>query len=184
MTNIDPLRFRPALPEDLGEIVRIYNSTVSSRLVTADLEPVSVESRVEWFYRHTPGKHPLWVVEEAGKVIGWLGFQPFHSRPAYNATAEISLYLDETVRGRGLGPKILDFALETAPLLGVETLIGLIFEHNTPSIRLFEKAGFREWGFLPEVANLDGTRRGLKYFGRKVGCPSTLRQAQDRLSLG
>lgn len=175
MTNIDSVQFRLARPDDLEEIVRIYNSTVSSRLVTADLEPVSVESRVEWLHRHTPEKHPLWVVEEAGKVIGWLGFQPFHSRPAYNATAEISLYLDETVRGRGLGSKILDFALEAAPLVGIETFIGLIFEHNIPSIRLFEKAGFREWGFLPEVANLDGTRRGLKYFGRKVTHPSTLR---------
>src|SRR5690606_12184286 len=115
MTNIDSVQFRLARPDDLEEIVRIYNSTVSSRLVTADLEPVSVESRVEWLHRHTPEKHPLWVVEEAGKIIGWLGFQPSHSRPAYHATAAISLYLDETVRGRGLGSKVLDFALETAP---------------------------------------------------------------------
>lgn len=167
--NIDPLEFRLAMPEDLEAIVRIYNSTIASRLVTADLEPVSVESRKEWFQRHTPHKRPLWIVEESGKVIGWLGFQPFHSRIAYDATAEISLYLDESVRGRGLGRKILDFALEKAPQLGIETLIGLIFEHNIPSIRLFEKAGYCEWGFLPEVANLDGVKRGLKYFGRKTG---------------
>lgn len=168
MTNSDPIRYRLAAPEDLEEIVRIYNSTIPSRLVTADLTPVSVESRREWFHRHTPGKRPLWVVEEGVKVIGWVGFQPFHSRSAYNATAEVSLYLDESVRGRGLGRQILDFAMEAAPGLGIETIIGLIFEHNTPSIRLFEKAGFQEWGFLPEVANLDGVRRGLKYFGRKV----------------
>ena len=168
MTNIDAIRFRQAVPADLGEIVRIYNSTVSSRLVTADLNPVSVESRVDWFHRHTPGKHPLWVVEAEGKTVGWLGFQPFHSRSAYDTTAEISIYLDSAVRGRGWGFKILDFALEVAPGLGMETIIGLIFEHNTPSVRLFEKAGFEEWGFLPGVANLDGVRRGLKYFGKKV----------------
>lgn len=165
MTNID---FRFAVAEDLEEIVRIYNSTIPSRLVTADLTPVSVESRREWFDRHTPGKRPLWVVEENGSIIGWLGFQPFHSRYAYDATAEISLYLDESVRGRGLGRKILDFAFEKAPKLGIETIVGLIFEHNTPSIRLFEKAGYEEWGFLPGVANLDGVRRGLKYFGKRV----------------
>jgi len=165
MTNT---KFRIAVPEDLEEIVRIYNSTIPSRLVTADLEPVSIESRREWFQRHTPGKRPLWVVEENGKVIGWLGFQPFHSRIAYNATAEISIYLDESVRGRGLGRKILDFAIDVAPGLGIETLIGLIFAHNTPSIRLFEKAGFREWGFLPDVAELDGIKRGLKFFGKPL----------------
>lgn len=168
MTNSDPINFRTARPEDLEEIVRIYNSTIPSRLVTADLRPVSVESRKEWFYGHSTEKHPLWVVEEQGRVIGWLGFQPFHSRCAYDATAEISLYLDEGVRGRGLGRKILDFASEAASGLGIETIIGLIFEHNTPSIRLFEKAGYHEWGFLPGVANLDGVRRGLKYFGKEV----------------
>ncbi|MCD8539599.1 MAG: N-acetyltransferase family protein [Leadbetterella sp.] len=167
MTNIDPLHYRFAVPEDLEEIVRIYNSTIPSRLVTADLTPVSVESRKEWFSRHTP-KRPLWVVEEHGKTIGWLGFQPFHSRIAYDGTAEISLYLDESVRGLGLGRQVLDFASETASGLGIETLIGLIFEHNIPSIRLFEKAGYSEWGFLPGVANLDGVRRGLKYFGKRV----------------
>lgn len=165
MTSID---FRIAVPEDLGEIVRIYNSTIPSRLVTADLTPVSVESRREWFNRHTPHKRPLWVIEEGDKIIGWIGFQPFHSRIAYDSTAEISVYLDESVRGRGFGRKILDFAHRAAPGLGIEIIVGLIFEHNTPSIRLFEKAGYEEWGFLPGVANLDGVRRGLKYFGRKV----------------
>lgn len=168
MTNSDSIQYRYALPEDLEEIVRIYNSTISSRLVTADLTPVSAESRREWFYRHTPGKRPLWVVEESGGIIGWIGFQPFHSRIAYDATAEISLYLDESVRGRGLGLQILNFAGEVAPELGIETIIGLIFEHNIPSIRLFEKAGYEEWGFLPGVADLDGIKRGLKYFGKKV----------------
>lgn len=156
------------MPEDLEEIVRIYNSTIPSRLVTADLVPVSTASRREWFFRHTPAKRPLWVVEESGLTIGWIGFQPFHSRIAYDATAEISLYLDESVRGRGLGLEILNFAWKAAPGLGIETIIGLIFEHNTPSIRLFEKAGYEEWGFLPGVADLDGIKRGLKYFGKKV----------------
>lgn len=168
MKNSDAIRYRIAMPKDLEEIVDIYNSTVPSRLVTADLSPVSVESRQEWFNRHRADKMPLWVVEEGGEILGWAGFQPFHSRIAYEATAEISLYLRESARGRGLGGQVLDFALLAAPALGIETIIGLIFEHNIPSIRLFEKAGFREWGFLPEVANLDGVRRGLKYFGKKV----------------
>jgi len=36
---------RTALESDLPAIVEIYNSTVPSRMVTADTEPVSVESR-------------------------------------------------------------------------------------------------------------------------------------------
>jgi phosphinothricin acetyltransferase len=53
---------------DLPQIVDIYNSTIPSRLVTADTETVSVESRVRWFEEHTPDSRPLWVVEDAGRV--------------------------------------------------------------------------------------------------------------------
>ena len=38
--------------EDLPEIVAIYNSTIASRQVTADLQPVSVAEREAWFVAH------------------------------------------------------------------------------------------------------------------------------------
>jgi L-amino acid N-acyltransferase YncA len=163
-----PTNYRTADIKDLTGIVEIYNSTIPSRLVTAHLEPVSVESRVDWFRSHTPEKYPLWVIESEGKMLGWLGFQPFHPRPAYAPTAEISLYLAPSARGKGLGYQSLQFALEKAPEFGIQTLIGLIFAHNEPSIRLFEKAGFEEWGHLPRIAHMDGIRRGLKYFGKEL----------------
>ena len=54
------LQFSDASLEDLDQIVSIYNSTIPSRMVTADLEPVSVESRLPWYKEHHPGKRPLW----------------------------------------------------------------------------------------------------------------------------
>lgn len=162
------LNYRIASLEDLPGIVEIYNSTIPSRLVTAHLEPVSVESRREWFYQHTPEERPLWVIEEEGVTVGWMGFQPFHPRPAYFPTAELSLYLAAEARGKGIGSRALAEAIAIAPRYGIQTLIGLIFAHNLPSIRLFEKAGFEEWGYLPRIAHMDGERRGLKYFGLEL----------------
>ena len=52
--------------DDLPEVVAIYNSTVASRQVTADTEPVTVESRQAWFAEHKPDKRPLWVFEAFG----------------------------------------------------------------------------------------------------------------------
>src|ERR1700761_4744338 len=89
------LSYRDATLDDLPAIVAIYNSTVPSRQVTADLEPVSVESRLGWFQAHGPEKRPLWVVEGEGRVIAWLSFSDFYGRPAYSHTAEVSIYLDE-----------------------------------------------------------------------------------------
>lgn len=162
------LNYRIASLEDLPGIVEIYNSTVPSRLVTAHLEPVSVESRLDWFHQHSPSERPLFIIEQDGQTVGWMGFQPFHPRPAYYPTAEISLYLAPEARGQGIGSRALEAAIAMAPRFGIETLIGLIFAHNLPSIRLFEKAGFEEWGYLPRIAHMDGERRGLKYFGLEL----------------
>ncbi|HSU49109.1 MAG TPA: GNAT family N-acetyltransferase [Segetibacter sp.] len=164
------LIYRDATIDDLPHIVHIYNSTVASRIVTADTEPVSVESKVRWFNEHQANHRPLWMIEtENGQTIGWASFQSFYGRPAYNATVEISIYLDPTQRGKGLGKLVLQHCIEVAPGFGVKTLLGFIFAHNEPSLRLFYKQGFEDWGTFPNVANLDGVERTLKILGKRVG---------------
>jgi len=160
--------YRDATLDDLPAIVAIYNSTLPSRLVTADLEPVSVESRRAWFDAHGPASRPLWVVEEAGRVVAWLSFSDFYGRPAYRHTSEVSIYLDEAARGKGLGRQLLAAALETAPSLGIHTVLGFVFGHNAPSMRLFRGFGFDAWGTLPRVAVLDGVERDLVILGKRL----------------
>ena len=162
------MRIRDATPADLPAIVAIYNSTIPSRMVTADLEPVSVESRHDWFAAHSPDRWPLWVAED-GDVLGWLSFSRFHPRPAYAATAELSVYIDERHRRRGLGKILLERAVAQAPQIGVTNLIALIFAHNRPSLALFANHGFVEWGHLPRVCVLDGVRRDVVILGRSTG---------------
>lgn len=163
------MKFRNALQTDLPVIVDIYNSTIGSRMVTADTEPVTVKSRQQWFDDHTPGKHPLWIVEDDNKtIIGWVSFQAFYGRPAYDATAEISIYIDPLQRGKGFGKNILQYCIDKAPSFKIKTLLGFIFAHNTPSLQLFLKLGFEEWGDLKNVALLDGIERSVKILGKRV----------------
>ncbi|WP_206952227.1 GNAT family N-acetyltransferase [Trinickia acidisoli] len=170
--------FRDATLDDLPEIVAIYNSTIASREVTADVEPVTIESRLAWFHAHGPKARPLWVVEDetAGsggkRIAAWLSFSDFYGRPAYARTAEISIYLHERARGRGLGTRLVAQALDAAPALGVDTLLGFIFGHNAASLALFRRCGFQDWGRLPRVAVLDGVERDLVILGLRVGSPS------------
>ena len=166
---MNQLKFRDAAQHDLPRIVEIYNSTIASRMVTADTAPVSVTSRQKWFDEHNASKRPLWLIEdENNQIIGWVSFQSFYGRPAYDATVEISIYLDEQQRGRGLGKQILQYCIDKAPDLGVHTLLGFIFAHNLPSIALFEKMGFREWANLPNIATLDQEERSLKILGIRI----------------
>ena len=159
---------RLATFDDLPAIVAIYNSTVASRQVTADTEPIAVESRHAWFADHAPERRPLWVAERDGHVAGWLSFSNFYGRPAYSGTAELSIYIAEEVRGQGLGAYFLEEAIRFAPEIRVHTLLGFIFGHNTPSLKLFERFGFERWAHMPRVANLDGIERDLDILGKRV----------------
>jgi L-amino acid N-acyltransferase YncA len=166
---MEGLHFRDASRPDLSSIVEIYNSTVSTRMVTADTEPVSVESRQSWFDEHVSGKRPLWVLEnDQQEIIGWVSFQNFYGRPAYDATAEISIYLHKSVRGKGIGKDVLAYSIQQAPSFGIKTLLGFIFAHNEPSLKLFRNAGFEEWAYLPGIAVLDGQEKGLKILGKRI----------------
>jgi L-amino acid N-acyltransferase YncA len=159
---------RLATLDDLPAIVSIYNSTIASREVTADTEPITVESRHAWFAEHTPEKRPLWVAEEEGRIIGWLSYSNFYGRPAYAGTAELSIYIHEAARGKGLGRYFLTQAIEFAPQIHVHTLLGCIFGHNMPSLKLFDAFGFERWANLPRVATLDGIERDLIILGKRV----------------
>ncbi len=159
---------RDAVPTDLLRIVEIYNATIPSRVATADLEPVSPESRLEWFAEHDPAHRPLWVIDIDGEVRAWISLSSFYGRPAYAGTVEISIYVDERHRGQGLGTFLLGQALARAPSLGIAALLGFVFGHNAASIALFSRFEFEPWGWLPGVAILDGIPRDLAILGRHV----------------
>ncbi|MBD2040925.1 GNAT family N-acetyltransferase [Microcoleus sp. FACHB-672] len=162
------MTIRDAVESDLPAIIAIYNASIPSRMATADLEPVSVDSRLAWFAEHSPTRRPLWVMEIDGWVAGWLSFRSFYGRPAYQATAELGIYVDPTYQCSGVGRQLLSRAIEQSPTLNLKTLLGFIFAHNHPSLLLFEKFGFQRWGYLPEVAELDGIERDLMIMGRKI----------------
>jgi L-amino acid N-acyltransferase YncA len=162
------MRFRDATLNDLKDIVEIYNSTIPSRMVTADTEPVMVDSKVAWFKEHTSTKRPLWIVEQDNKIMGWVSFQSFYGRPAYDATAEVSIYLHASVRGKGLGKQILEHVIHESKALGIKTLLGYIFAHNQPSLKLFRNFGFQDWALLPNIAELDSIERSLIIVGKRI----------------
>ena len=160
---------RDATEADLPAIVEIYNSIIPGRVVTADLEPVTVEQRRAWFAAHSPRTRPIWVLADGNRaVVAWLSFDTFYARAAYDGTAMIAIYIAEQQRGRGLGGSLLETAITRAPSLQLHTLLGYIFAHNEPSLQLFAKHGFERWGHLPRVCVLDGVERDVVIMGRRV----------------
>jgi len=162
------MTIRDAIEVDLPAIVEIYNASIPGRTATADTEPVSIESRRDWFRDHDPTKRPLWVAVDVEAVAGWISFQSFYGRPAYHATAEISVYVAPALQRKGIGRELLARAVERARRLGITTLLAFIFGHNEASLRLFESFGFQRWGVLPALAELDGIERDLIILGRRI----------------
>lgn len=162
-----PLNIRKARLEDLPAIVDIYNLSIPGRRATADTEIVSVESKVEWFHSHHDLR-PLYVLEINNTVAGYLSFKSFYGRPAYSITAEIGIYIHPDFQGKGIGKILLQKAIEVAPEIKLENLLGYIFAHNEPSISLFKKFGFEEWGRFKGVGKMDNKYVDLIIFGRKT----------------
>jgi L-amino acid N-acyltransferase YncA len=162
------MKIRDARDNDLPAIIDIYNAAVATRLSTAQLEQVTVEERRNWIAEHSPDRHPFWVLEIDRQIAGWLTLKPFLPRCAYRGTAEVSVYVDEKFRRRGVGRTLLGEAIVRAPSLEIRAMAGLIFAHNEPSLRLFEQLGFERWGLLPRIAQLDAVERDLTIMGRHV----------------
>jgi len=163
------MTIRYSCEADLPKIVAIYNASIPCRLATADLFPISVESRLPWYQAHSPSSRPLWVKEMDNQIVGWLSLNNFlNGRPAYEGTAEVSIYIDPGFHRKGIGRELLSQAIASGPGLGLTSLVALIFSHNQASISLFQKQGFECWGHLPEIANMDGLKRDLLIWGRHL----------------
>ncbi|GGL61286.1 GNAT family N-acetyltransferase [Sporolactobacillus putidus] len=166
---LENITIRDAAEEDLPAIVAIYNSTIPGRMVTADTSEISVDERKPWLEEHLANEHrPLWVAEFNGKICGWLSLETFYGRPAYQATAEISVYIDPDCRGKGIGSFLMRQIIGQCKNFRIKTLLAFIFGHNTPSLHLFQRFGFEKWGHLPKVAELDGIERDLVIMGKRV----------------
>ena len=153
---------RDAAAADLPAIVAIYNQSIASGRSTADLSPISVESRRAWFSQFDPQKRPIWVALDEDSIVACIYLTSFYGgRGAYDKTAEVSLYIDQNHQNRGVGSFLLAEMIARCPQLGVTTLVGMHFDHNAATRRLNEKFGFQIAGHLPEIAEIGGEKQGL-----------------------
>jgi L-amino acid N-acyltransferase YncA len=156
------IQVRDATEADLPAIVDIYNQSIPGGWSTADTSPIAVTDRAEWFRKFSPGKRPLWVAEVDGQVVAWIGLTSFYAgRPAYDATAEVSLYVATACHRRGIGRFLKQQMIEHCPKLGVTTLVSMHFDHNEATRRVNESLGFAQLGHLTEIAEVNGEKRGL-----------------------
>jgi phosphinothricin acetyltransferase len=163
------LYVRGATEADLPAIVDIYNQSIPAGWSTADTRPVTVADRVEWFRRFDPARRPIWVAEVDGRVVATAYLSSFYGgRPAYEATAEVSVYVATEYHRRGLGRRLKEFVICECPRLGVTTLLSMHFDHNEATRRINESLGFQRLGHLTGIAVVQGRKRGLVIWALRI----------------
>lgn len=162
------MNIRVAQLSDLEAIVVIYNQAVAIQ-ATADLEPVTMASRKEWFAHHSADQSPILVAEAKNETLGWLSFSEYRTgRRALRHTSEISYYVHTEHRRKGVASHLLRAALERCEPLGIKTLFAILLDNNIGSIGLLQKFGFEQWGHLPGVADFAGREVGHLYYGLRI----------------
>lgn len=145
-------QIRPAREGDMPALLAIYNDAVEHSVATFDLKPRSAEAGAAWLAEHTE-HHPLFVAELAnGTPVGYASLSPYRSMPAYDSTAELSLYIHPDYQHRGLGRAIAEHILAVARAdARLHLIVSVITASHTASIALHEKLGFRLCGTLHEA---------------------------------
>ena len=163
------IHIRYAVTNDLKEIVEIYNQAINNRSSIAFTNELSIEDRKEWFNEHLQDKYPILVAVQNNKVLGWISVSPYRKdRQALSKTVEVSYFVHNDFKRKGLGNRLLNEMLLKAKELGYKTVFAIVFDKNIGSIKLLEKNNFEKWGFLPEVAEIDNKILSHVYYGRKI----------------
>ncbi len=139
-----------AKTDDLDAITEIYNEAIVKTTATFDTRPKSIKEQRAWFDEHN-AKYPILVAEDKHLIVGWASLSRWSDRCGYSDTAEISLYIKEGYRNRGIGRKLLEALLEKARDSGLHTVIVRIAGDNQASIHLCNVFGFVHIGTMQEV---------------------------------
>jgi len=151
------MKIRTAEERDMEALLSIYNYEVLNGVATFDLEPKSMEERMEWFHAHNVDNHPLLAAEEDGRVVGYASLSGYREKEAYAATVELSIYVDPQYRRRGVARALMGAILDEARRRDdIHTVISVITGGNEASIKLHQEFGFTHCGTMREVGEKFG----------------------------
>jgi phosphinothricin acetyltransferase len=140
----------------------IFEQGIRTRNATFEAE---APAWADWDAAHLA--EPRLVAVERDGLAGWAALSPVSSRRCYAGVAEVSVYVAEEERGRGVGRRLLDELVRRAEEGGIWTLQAGVFPENEPSLRLHERCGFRRVGVRERIGRLDGAWRDVVLLERR-----------------
>jgi L-amino acid N-acyltransferase YncA len=153
---------RTLTEDDWPAVAAIYEEGIATGLATFE---TAAPTWPEWNRAHL-GDQRL-VADEDGEVLGWAALSPVSERCVYAGVAEVSVYVAERARGRGLGRALLERLARNAESAGIWTLQAGVFPENRASLALHHGCGFRTVGIRERIGRLDGAWRDVVLLERR-----------------
>jgi phosphinothricin acetyltransferase len=144
------------------EVKHIYEEGIATGIATFETEAPTWQN---WSISHL--SFGRLVAEENGSVLGWAALSKVSDRCVYAGVAEVSVYIAEAARGRGIGKQLLQSLIDESEQHEIWTLNAGIFPENKISVSLHEQCGFRLVGRRERIGKLNGRWHDTLLFERR-----------------
>ena len=134
-----------------NQVARVYQEGISTGLATFETNVPTWES---WNLAHI--ENCRIAISLKNEIVAWGALSPVSKREVYKGVAEVSVYVAEKSRGKGIGEIVLNKLVNESEQVGIWTLQAGIMRDNLPSIKLHEKCGFRTIGYREKIGSLYG----------------------------
>ena len=144
------MNIRLATPSDAATLLAIYAPYVENTAITFEYEVPTIEdfaNRIE----KTLGKYPYLVAEEDGLILGYAYASTYYARAAYDWAVELSVYVSQDARGKGVGSKLYDTMEKMLEQMGYIHFLACISLPNEDSIAFHTKRGYQQVAHFPRI---------------------------------
>jgi len=144
------MHIRTATPDDAQAVLDIYAPYVESTAISFEETPPSLQEMAQRI-QVNGAKYGYFVAGEDGRILGYAYGSQYAVRHAYRFTAEVSVYIAEAGRGKGLGRALYQTLIPHMEAAGYHTLVAIVALPNPASAAIHEAFGFERTGTLPLV---------------------------------
>lgn len=171
------MEIRDATPDDAAAIAAIYNPYVAATCITFETDAVTAQAMRERILEAGDAHLPWLVATDGGAIIGYAYASRWKGRCAYRHSAESTVYLDPSSKGKGIGRALYSALIERLRAQGIRAVIGGIALPNEPSIGLHERLGFEKVAHFRQVGFKQDRWIDVGYWQLLFEVPRELRQA-------
>jgi L-amino acid N-acyltransferase YncA len=158
-----PTRIEAMGKDDWESVRAIYQQGIDTGNATFE---TSVPDWDEWDRAHLASCRLVAWSDE--RVIGWAALMPVSARAAYRGVVDLSIYVAEETRGRGIGRDLLNALMAESEREGIWTIQAGVFPENEASLALHRSCGFRTVGIRHRIGARDGVWRDVVLMERRA----------------